>query len=360
VPVTAPLEAHDDEDERPRREHQEMRTHALLCIWMTGASIAVLGCQESCGGSSTAPIASSAAPLSAPQASASASAAEKPRQRHFGRHGGIAASLFRLAHDLPNLSQAQDESLGKIEAMLKADDDGIRTAMKSFRGDLVAGVRAGKLDTGKLTGDDGIIDKAIADHQSKEAEALDSLHSLLTPVQRPALLANVRAKQADHEAHMNDWMQGKGGDGGTVDWSKKRLDKLTTDLTLDAGQQKQVAAILAKPTDVPNAAGMQARWAERKTKVDALLTAFAGDPFDAKKLDLGMMPGKAAHEPMDHMVAYYTQLLPILHPDQRDKLATSMDKPFGADRRGPGGGAAAGGGAGDDISFPFYEPEEVP
>jgi Spy/CpxP family protein refolding chaperone len=341
-----------------------MRTRALLCIGMTGASIALLGCQESSGGSSPAPVASSAAPLSAPQPSASASAAEKPRQ-HFARHGGIAASLFRMAHDLPDLSQAQDESLGKIEATLKADDDGIRTAMKSFRGDLVAGVRAGKLDTAKLTGDDGIVDKAIADHQSKEADALDSLHTLLTPVQRPALVANIRAKQADHEAHMTEWMQGKGGDGGTVDWTKKRLDKLTADLTLDAGQQKQVAAILAKPTDVPNAAAMQARWADRKTKMDALLTAFAADSFDAKKVDLGMMPGKTAHEPMDHMVAYYTQLLPILHPDQRDKLATSMDKPFGADRRGAGGAAgggaaAAGGGAGDDISFPFSEPEEVP
>jgi len=342
-----------------------MRTRTLLCIWMTGASIAVLGCDQSSGGSAATPVASASAPLTAPQASASASAAAKPRQ-HFARHGGIAASLFRMAHDLPDLSQAQDESLGKIEATLKADDDGIRTAMKGFRTDLVAGVRAGKLDTAKLTGDDGTIDKAIADHQSKEADALDSLHSLLTPVQRPALVANVRAKQADHESHMSDWMQGKGGDGGTVDWTKKRLDKLTTDLTLDAGQQKQVAAILAKPTDVPNAAAMQARWADRKAKMDALLTAFAGDSFDGKKLDLGMMPGKTAHEPMDHMVAYYTQLLTILHPDQRDKLATSMDKPFGADRRGGGGaagggaGGAAGGGAGDDISFPFSEPEEVP
>ncbi|HTQ44782.1 MAG TPA: hypothetical protein VMI75_18605 [Polyangiaceae bacterium] len=339
-----------------------MRTRALLCISMTGLSIAVLGCDQSSGGSGPTPVASSAAPLTAPQASASASAAAKPRP-HVARHGGIAASLFRFAHDLPDLSQAQDESLDKIEASLKADDDGIRTAMKSFRGDLVAGVRAGKLDTAKLTGDDGIVDKAIADHQSKEAAALDSLHSLLTPVQRPALVANIRAKQADHESHMTEWMQGKGGDGGTVDWTKKRLDKLTADLTLDAGQQKQVAAILTKPTDVPNAAAMQARWTERKTKMDALLTAFAADSFDAKKLDLGMMPGKTAHDPMDHMVAYYTQLLPILHPDQRDKLATSMDKPFGADRRGPGGGGAAGGGgggAGDDISFPFSEPEETP
>jgi len=258
-----------------------------------------VGCDSSSSGGGSAAAPSASAAVSAAAASASTATAPKAHAE-FGHHGGIAAGIFRATNDL-TLTDAQKASVDKIETSLKADDDGIRTAMKSFRGDLVAGVRAGKLDTAKLTGDDGIVDKAIADHQSKEAAALDSLHSLLTPVQRPALVANIRAKQADHESHMTEWMQGKGGDGGTVDWTKK--------------------------------------------------------------LDLGMMPGKTAHDPMDHMVAYYTQLLPILHPDQRDKLATSMDKPFGADRRGPGGGGAAGGGgggAGDDISFPFSEPEETP
>lgn len=337
-----------------------MRTHRWLWTVVSIAPMAALGCQESSGGSAgTAPAtSSSSAPL---VASASASAASAREHPHFGRHGGIASSLFRGAHDLSDLTEAQKESLDGIEATLKADDDGIRTAMRGFRADLVAGLRGGKLDTAKIGADDGAIDKAIADHQAKEADALGLLHGVLTPAQRTTLVANVRAKQAEHEARMKDWMQG-GADAGAPDWTKKRLDKLTSDLSLDAGQQKQVAAILAKPTDVPNAAAMQARWADRQKKADALLTAFSADPFDAKKLDLAPMPGKTAHEPMDHMVSFFTQLLPVLHPDQRDKLATSMDRPFGADRRGgPGGGQpAAGGGPGDDISFPFVEPEEVP
>lgn len=337
-----------------------MRAHRWMWTVMTIVPIAGLGCQESSGGNAgTAPAAT------APLASASASVAAAPAKMHphFGRHGGIASGLFRGARDLPDLTEAQKDSLDGIETGLKSDDDGIRTAMKGFRTDLVAGVRAGKLDTAKLAADDGVVDKAIADHQSKEADALGALHALLTPAQRTTLVANVRAKQAEHEAHMKDWMQG-GADAGKPDWTKKRLDKMTSDLSLDAGQQKQVAAILAKPTDVPNAAAMQARWSDRQKKADALLTAFASDPFDAKKLDLGPMPGKTPHEPMDHMVSFYTQLLPVLHADQRDKLATSMDRPFGGSRGrgGPGSGGepAAGGGAGDDISFPFVEPDEVP
>lgn len=336
-----------------------MRSRHALWIVAIASSVGALGCQESSGGSAGTAQAEPSASAPAVSASATTSAAAaKPRQ-HYGRHGGIASSLFHAAHDLPDLSQAQDDSLEKIEATLKSDDEAIRTAMKTFRTDLVAGVRAGKLDSAKLKTDDGTVDKAIGDHQSQEAAALDSLHALLTPVQRPALVANIRAKQSEREQHMNEWMQGKGADGGSVDWVQRRVDNLTATLTLDAGQQKQVAAILAKPTDVPNAASMQSRWAERKAKTDALLTAFAADSFDSKKLDLGVMPGKTPHDPMDHMASFYTQLLPILHADQRDKLATSMDRPFGGDRHGPSG-APATRSPGDDISFPFSEPEEVP
>jgi hypothetical protein len=59
---------------------------------------------------------------------------------------------------------------------------------------------------------------------------------------------------------------------------------------------------------------------------------------------------------MDHMATFFSKLLPILHPDQRDKLATELDKPFGF-----GGGPGMrrgmqGRGPADDIVFPFEEP----
>jgi Spy/CpxP family protein refolding chaperone len=268
--------------------------------------------------------------------------------------------LFRAAHDLPDLTDAQKDSLEKMEANLKTDDEGIRTAMKAFRADLIAGVKAGKLDTTKLTPDNAAVDKAIDAHKTQEATELDSLHTLLTPAQRTALVTTVRAKQAEHETRMMSWMQAKEADGGAQDWSKKRLDKMTAELTLDAGQQKQVGAILTRASDPPNAAGMQTRWDDMKKRHEALLTGFAGDTFDAKKADLTILPGKTAHEPMDHMVSFYTQLLPILHPDQQAKLAATLDKPFGG-----GGGPGPqmefrARGPQDDMMFPFMEPNEGP
>ena len=245
----------------------------------------------------------------------------------------------------------------EIEATLKADDEGIRTAMKAFRADLLAGVKAGKIDTAKMTADDAVVDKAIANHQDKEATALDSLYKLLDAGQRTTVVAAVRAKQAERETRMANW--NKESDGGAPDWSKKRLDKLTADLALDAGQQKQVAAILAKTANPPNAAGMQSRWDDMKKRQDALLTAFASPTFDAKKADLTVLPGKSAHDPMDHMAAFFTQLLPVLHADQRDKLVASMDRPFGAHEGPPGmSGQGMPHHPVDDIAFPFVEPGE--
>lgn len=326
-----------------------MRKQSLLFVFPLAL---LVGCQESSGG---APAPSASAAPAAPSASASA-ASTKPKPM-IGHHGGIAAGLFRAAAD-QNLTDAQKDSLTSIENTLKADDGGIRTAMKAFRADLIAGVKAGKIDTAKMTADDAVVDKAIADHQAKEAAALNSLYKLLDPGQRTAVVAAVRSKMAEREARMTAWMQAKEADGGPQDWGKKRVDKLTADLGLDAGQQKQVTAILGKLTEPPNAAGMQSRWEDHKKRVDALLTAFASPTFDATQADLTVMPGKTAHDPMDHMVAFITQLLPVLHPDQRDKLATSLDHPFGSHEGPPMAGQQPGHHPVDDMAFPFSEPAE--
>ena len=250
--------------------------------------------------------------------------------------------------------------MGQIEANLKADDDAIRTALKAFRADLMVGVRASKLDSAKLTADEVVVDQAIADHKAKETEALDSLHAVLDGAQRTTLIASVRAKQAEREARMTDWIKAKEANGATPDWSKKRLDKLTADLTLDSAQQTQIAAILAKASDPPSAAGFQSRLAERQKRSDALLNAFANDAFDSKSLDLSILPGKTAHEPFDHMVSFVSQLLHVLHGDQRDRFAASLDRPFGWGGHPGMSGVAPAGSPTDDIAFPFNEPVDNP
>ena len=110
-----------------------------------------------------------------------------------------------------------------------------------------------------------------------------------------------------------------------ADPSKRRLERLTQKLDLDAAQQKKVDQLLAKHAPEVKDSEMQAH-----KKKDAVLSDFEKDSFDATKVELsGMNPKKG----MERMTQFLSELLPILKPEQRQKLATQMEQ-----HRGFGGG----------------------
>jgi Spy/CpxP family protein refolding chaperone len=99
-------------------------------------------------------------------------------------------------------------------------------------------------------------------------------------------------------------------------------------------QQQQVAAILAQAKDPAHAAGKESHREGMRQHNEALRTAFGGDTFDPSQAESMIQRGKGGHEPMtSHMVSFVSQVLPILHSDQRGKLAARME----SGRRGPGG-----------------------
>ena len=85
------------------------------------------------------------------------------------------------------------------------------------------------------------------------------------------------------------------------------------------------------------------------------LAAFEKDGFDAKKLDLSMAPGKKAHDMIDQHVQFFSGLLGIVKPEQRDKLAATMERP------GAGGFGKPEAHVGDRSGFgmPFGEHAEM-
>ena len=153
----------------------------------------------------------------------------------------------------------------------------------------------------------------------KQAKALDGLHAVLDAGQRKVVTDAIRARWATHD-------KGGDSDAGTSDWAKKRLDRMAADLGLDATQQPQVAALVAKQN---SAAAMKTMHDAMKAQMDTLLTAFAGDTFDASKALPTAMGAKTPHDMIDRRIAFLTQLVALLHPDQRDKLATQMEKGLG-------------------------------
>ncbi|HEY6460734.1 MAG TPA: hypothetical protein VIY73_11305, partial [Polyangiaceae bacterium] len=260
--------------------------------------------------------ASAAAAAAAASASARAFAL-KANSRH---HVGLAGVLLRGAYEF-NLDADQRASLDKAEDQLYADAASSPwTALKSFNTDLVAGIRADKLDNAKLKADYDAVDKAVLAGEGREADALNTLHAALDSTQRKALADQVRARRLAHERRTP-----VGPDGGAPDHVKMRLVRMTADLGLDDAQQKSVGALLAKDPTL-NAAAVQAKRDAAHKQLDTLLTEFAKDDFDAKKVDLSQGGTKTPHEAMERHATFTAQLLPILHPDQREKLAIHTER----------------------------------
>jgi hypothetical protein len=99
---------------------------------------------------------------------------------------------------------------------------------------------------------------------------------------------------------------------------------MAASLGLDAGQKSQIAALYAKlpPKDA-------AYVEERKARIRLIIATFESDAFDSKKLDLGFIPGKKTHEAVVPYVDFFSKVVPILRPNQREKLAGILDKQHG-------------------------------
>jgi len=264
--------------------------------------MAPLGCKDSAPPPPATTATAEAVQAPAPAAPTATAAAHHGKWK--GRHGrGIVGTMFRAAHQL-ELTEPQKATLDKLAEQLHGERGGPPGELKDYHTALVAQVRAGKIETAKLDPLQAAADKARAAQKDREAEALNGLYAALDPAQRKALVAGVRARQAEHPAR-----------AGEPD-PKRRLEHLTKQLDLDAAQQKRVQAVLA--TEVPPPAAD-----EMKTRTDAVLTAFEADGFDARKLELG--PAAAAKGAAQH-AQFLAALLPILKPEQREKLAAGMEK----------------------------------
>ena len=123
------------------------------------------------------------------------------------------------------------------------------------------------------------------------------------------------------------------GDAGRPSMAHRRYERYGKELDLDAEQKKKLDAII--PKDDPKAPAELRD--EMKKRSDATLAAFEKDTFDAKSL--APPDGKRMRQPIEEQVKFYNQLLPILKPEQREKLATKVEK----QSQGGGGGMEHGG-----------------
>lgn len=278
---------------------------------------------------------------------------------------GAPGPVGMLVHTARSL-ELKDEQKAKLDATeksLKGDDASSRDEMKALHTDLAASVKANKIDQAKIDADLAALEKAAKDRTDKEAAALNDIYAALEPAQRAEVAKKVRertearekreterrAKMAERDKGMTDGGAdgGKGGDRNEFS-AQRRVERLVRDLDLDAEQQKKAQALAKDDPKVPTPDTARA---EAKKRGEALLAAFEKEGFDAKKLEAP--DTKRARQGAEQEVKLVSALLPILKPEQRDKLAARMEKqaqgggawggggPDGA--RGPGGRGGAGG-----------------
>jgi Spy/CpxP family protein refolding chaperone len=318
---------------------------ASLCVSCKDKAADTTGTDAAPSTMMDAAVALPAASTPMPASSADGGGGPDDREAHRGDHGGPSVMLFQAARAL----DLNDEQKAKIDAAEKtahagasdASRDALKTATKDLHDDLVAGIKAGKVDTSKLEPRYVALEKIAGETHAREADALNALHAALDTTQRKAVTANVRAKQAAREAKMAHRdgadggvaRDGGGPDGGKGIWtSKHSVDRLTRGLDLDADQQKKVDALVAKEDAMKTA---RPDPADIKKNVEAMLVAFEKDTFDAKKLDA--FDAKKVRAPMEQETHLLVGLVPILKPEQREKLVAKMEKgasPHGG--RGPG------------------------
>lgn len=294
--------------------------------------------------------AGSAAMTTDASASVTGSASAGLARRGMGMRGapGPVGMFVHTARSL-ELKDEQKAKLDAAEKSLKGDDASSRDEMKALHSDLASSVKAGKIDQAKIDADLAALEKAAKDRGDKEAAALNDIYAALEPAQRTQVVAKVRERTERREkqvgertAKMAERADGgaDGGAGGRGDRNEfsaqKRLERLTRDLDLDPEQKKKAEAI-AK--DDPKAPTPETARAEAKKRGEALLAAFEKEGFDAKKLDAP--DTKRARQGAEQEVKLVSALLPILKPEQREKLAARMEKQ--AQGGGPGGPGGMGG-----------------
>jgi Spy/CpxP family protein refolding chaperone len=226
--------------------------------------------------------------------------------------------LLRSVQAQSTLNDEQKATLDQIGTDLHGsssdEDGGARSAMRDMHTELVTGVRAGKIDTAKISAMEKTVEAAGRARRLSEAEALNKAWKMLDPTQRKAVAAQVRTLEEKRESRMHR------RDGGMPNFTKLKFEHYTKDLGLDADQQKKVEAMMPKEDKFAVDAADEA-----KKQLDEMVAGFESDSFDARRWETADALKKNL-TPLAETVKFVGQLVPILKPDQREKLAGLLEK----------------------------------
>jgi Spy/CpxP family protein refolding chaperone len=235
---------------------------------------------------------------------------EHHRHHH---HGGIAL-FIAMSLDTLGVSPEQQAAIEKVHATLHEKLEPVRLAEQDLIVTLADGAAAGNVDTAKVDTELSRVTAAAVTVHDASAEALNALHSILTPFERAALIDKV-------ESHWAVWRQANSEEPGPGASGEGYLDRFATDLGLTTDQ---LATIRTRLHD-GSAALPPLDTQEIDTYLHAFGAAFESEQFDARVA----LPGRAASAHMaawgaSHMAHFVETVSPVLSPDQRVLFAQRL------------------------------------
>lgn len=242
------------------------------------------------------------------------STADSAEHHRHHSHGGF-AMFIAMSLDSLGTTPDQQAAIKKIQTDLHSEMMPAHEAEKAVLVTLADGIAAGQLDQAKLDTQIAALGQASAGVHDAVASSLNELHATLTPPQRAALVDKV-------EAHLTVWHHTNSADEPAAkDKTGGHLGKLAKEFSLTPEQVEKVrgsfhASIAAAP---------KYDRAEAEAHMKAFGDAFASDHFDAKNLSTGTaVNGHMAVWGMTRTVHFYKALIPVLTPEQRTAMSTTL------------------------------------
>ena len=264
-------------------------------------------------GSGCAHATASEAPTADEAQQAYAQAVAELREHHRHHHRGGITQLIAMSLDTLDVGDANSAEVDKLHGELHACMAPAGGVEKRLLMTLADGVAAGAIAMAD-------VDAALAQRSTAAAavhdcsvDILNKIHALLSPVERAALADKV-------EAHWEVWRQinheetaGRREKGG-------RLADLAEEVGLTAEQIERMSAALQTAR-----AGVPGKFdpAKGEEHVQAFVTAFAGEAFDARSITTNA-DASLSTQGGHRMALFYETVTPLLTPEQRSKLAEHL------------------------------------
>ncbi len=240
------------------------------------------------------------------EAPAEAPAAESP-QAHAGVAGLLGESLAALA-----VRPEQTQAIAQIRADLQGNRAPVQAARRDLALAVADGIAAGNLSEATLAPHVARLTQSVDALAPSIQGAVNKLHVTLDAAQRKALVDDMRARGKARHAGAHE--------GGP----RQRMAKLAGDLALSKDQLDRLHAAVKAQAGGAERGEMMKEHEAMHDRMVALGEAFAGETFDAAALGVGRELGPMANAMASHRLRFVALILPILTPEQRTQLATSV------------------------------------